>query len=187
MDIRDLDRRAIESTGGIIDKLTDDQLDLPTPCDKWTVRDVIAHMVENNQRTIERLTGAAPQAGDDVRRDYRTSAAALTSAFADDAAMEAPFEMPVIGRTVPGSTALTVHFADVLVHGWDLARAIGADIALDPELVEAAVGIVGQFPDVPELWSDDSNVFKPRLAAGGDADPQERLLALTGRRADWTA
>jgi uncharacterized protein (TIGR03086 family) len=70
-------------------------------------------------------------------------------------------------------------FADHLIHGWDLARAIGADETLDPELVDACaawfaerealyrqVGAIGDRPDVPE-----------------DADTQTRLLAAFGRKA----
>ncbi|MGX7826627.1 TIGR03086 family metal-binding protein [Actinokineospora sp. 24-640] len=186
MDIRALDRRAVESTGTVIDKLTDEQLDLPTPCDKWTVREVIGHLVDNNHNLVARVTGLPKrEAGEDPRRDYRVAAAALTGAFVDDAALEVSFEMAVIGRSVNGATALSVHFADVLVHGWDLARAIGVDIALDPELVEAALTIVGRYPDTGELWAEGGTIFAPRVPVPDDADPRRRLLAMTGRSLDW--
>ncbi|MFC7614081.1 maleylpyruvate isomerase N-terminal domain-containing protein [Actinokineospora soli] len=94
MDIRDLDRRAIESTGAVIDELTEDQLDLPTPCAKWVVRDVIAHMVGNNHGLVTKLTGEERQPTDDVRRDYRTSAAALSTALASDDALAHKFDFP---------------------------------------------------------------------------------------------
>lgn len=187
MDIRDLDRRAIESTGAIIDKLSDDQLDLPTPCAKWTVRELIEHMVGNNHRMVARATGEEREPTGDARRDYRTSAAALVSTFADDAAMATTFDVPLAGGEIDARAMLTVHFTDVLVHGWDLARSIGADIALDPELAQAAVAAVSRFPDGSGVWSEEGSVFGPRIAVPEDADPQDRLLGLTGRNRGWTA
>lgn len=186
MDIRALDRRAVESTGTVIDKLTDEQLELPTPCAKWTVRELIGHLIDNNHGLIARVTGLPKrEAGGDPRRDYRVAADALAEAFAADAALGVSFEMAVIGRSVDGATALSVHFADVLVHGWDLARAIGVDIALDPELVEAALKVVGRYPDTGGLWAEDGAIFAPRVPVPDDADPQRRLLAMTGRSLDW--
>ncbi|MGW5053837.1 TIGR03086 family metal-binding protein [Actinokineospora sp. NPDC004072] len=187
MDIRDLDRRAIASTGGIIDKLTDDQLDLPTPCEAWTVRDVIAHIVDNNHVAIARVTGHRPEPTGDPRRDFRVSSETLASVYADDAALAKPVEMAVVNTTVPGEVAFGVHFADTLVHGWDLAQAIGTSIDLDPELVQAALDILEGFPHHPAIWSDQGAIFGPRVEAPADADPQVRLLALTGRKADWAA
>lgn len=187
MDIRDLDRRAIDSTGGIVDKLTDDQFDLPTPCAKWTVGELVDHLISNNHRIVAKLTGEERAPTGDRRRDYRASADALTAAFADDAAMSVLFEMPLVGRDVDGRTALTVHFADVFVHGWDLARAIGADLALDPELVAAVTATVSRYPDAPGVWAEDGTVFAPRIEVAADADPLSRLLALTGRDQGWTA
>ncbi|GAA4431288.1 TIGR03086 family metal-binding protein [Actinokineospora soli] len=185
MDIRDLDRRAIESTGAVIDELTEDQLDLPTPCAKWVVRDVIAHMVGNNHGLVTKLTGEERQPTDDVRRDYRTSAAALSTALASDDALAHKFDFPLLGGEVNTQAMLTVHFNDVLVHGWDLARSIGADITLDPDLVDFALNAMSGLPDNPGIWSDEGSVFAPKRTVPADATPQDRLLALTGRDHTW--
>jgi hypothetical protein len=68
-------------------------------------------------------------------------------------------------------------FADPLVHGWDLARAIGLDeAALDPALVESCSAWF-------TAWEDGyrgAGVIGPRAAPGTSGDA-ERLLAAFGR------
>ena len=184
MDIRSLDRRAIAATGAVVAALTDAQLDLPTPCAEWTVSELIGHLVDNNRRLLRQVGAEVPERTGDPRADYRASADALVRAFADDAALAVRVPMPVAGRDVSGRTALTVHFSDVLVHGWDLARAVGADHAFDPELAAAAAEIVGRFPDA--VWTEDGALFAPQRAVDPAADPSSRLLGLTGRDQGWT-
>lgn len=67
--------------------------------------------------------------------------------------------------------------SDVTIHTWDLARAVGADERLDPDLVEA-------------VWSDldgqrdmlaESGLFSDPVDLPDDASLQDRLIALTGR------
>lgn len=180
MDIRALDRRAVEVTGGVIDRLTDEQLDLASPCSAWTVRGVIGHMVDNNHGMLAKLAGHEPPAevelGADPRVDFRETAEAFLAAFGTDEAQEAPFELLGVERT--GAVAQSVHFADVLVHAWDIASAAGIDLRFDEDLAEAAVKVVSLFPE--ELWGPDG-AFAARLPVAEDASAHERLLALTGR------
>jgi uncharacterized protein (TIGR03086 family) len=70
-------------------------------------------------------------------------------------------------------------FADHLVHGWDLARAIGADERLDPELVDACARWFTEMED----GYRSSGAIGPRPEAPPGADPQTRLLAAFGRTA----
>src|SRR5690606_12056491 len=67
--------------------------------------------------------------------------------------------------------------ADHLVHAWDLARAVGADERLDPELVEAVTTWFG-------TWEDgyrQAGVIGPRPRLADGADAQAQLLAAFGR------
>ncbi|MGH3863324.1 TIGR03086 family metal-binding protein [Actinokineospora sp.] len=180
MDIRALDRRAVEVTGAIIDRLTDEQLDLASPCSEWTVRGVIGHMVSNNHGMLAKIAGQEPPAeaglSADPRVDFRETAEAFLVAFGGDEAQEAPFELLGVDRT--GAVAQSVHFADVLVHAWDIASAAGIDLRFDEDLAEAAVKVVSRFPE--ELWGP-GGAFSARLPAAEGASAHERLLALTGR------
>jgi uncharacterized protein (TIGR03086 family) len=70
-------------------------------------------------------------------------------------------------------------FADHLIHAWDLARAIGADERLDPELVDACAG---WFASMEDLYRSIGAIGeRPEVRPG--ADPQTTLLAAFGRTA----
>jgi hypothetical protein len=65
----------------------------------------------------------------------------------------------------------------MLIHGWDIAIATGQSADLDPELCLAATGIIAKYP--PSFWGS-GRFFAPQIDIAS-TDPQERLLALTGR------
>jgi uncharacterized protein (TIGR03086 family) len=67
--------------------------------------------------------------------------------------------------------------SDLLLHAWDLARALGVDETLDPELVDAV--LTAAEPHTDELAA--SGLFAPPVPVPADADPQTRLIALFGR------
>jgi uncharacterized protein (TIGR03086 family) len=69
--------------------------------------------------------------------------------------------------------------SDLVVHGWDLARAIGGDEQMDPELCELSYR--GWAPRAAELRG--SGAVGPAPEIPPDADRQTRLLALFGRKA----
>ena len=81
-------------------------------------------------------------------------------------------EMP--GAGLAGFAAL-----DVLVHGWDLATAIGADSTIDPSLAEPMLVFARQ------AISDEMGTRAPRIgpeiSVAADADPTSRLVAYLGR------
>ncbi|HYF45354.1 MAG TPA: hypothetical protein VD926_04025, partial [Acidimicrobiales bacterium] len=71
-----------------------------------------------------------------------------------------------------------------VVHGWDLARALGRRYeATDPELA-AVIGFYGEFPDEARSTEPDA-AFGPVVDVGGDASPLDRALALSGRDPAW--
>lgn len=69
-------------------------------------------------------------------------------------------------------------FIDVLIHGWDLAKATGQDSRIDPELVDACLEVV---EPQAELFRG-AGVFGPAITPPPGAGAQERLLALLGRQ-----
>jgi uncharacterized protein (TIGR03086 family) len=79
---------------------------------------------------------------------------------------------------VPGSVAASINFVDVLVHGWDLARATGQHATLDSHLAEPALEISRN------LVSDQlraAGAFGPEVAASAGASTADRLVAFLGR------
>jgi uncharacterized protein (TIGR03086 family) len=86
-----------------------------------------------------------------------------------------------MGATTPRSLlpALT---GDVLMHSWDVARAVGLDIALDPELSADALAMGQKNSDRLQA----SGMFGPPVAVDDDASVGDRMLGVFGRDPAWT-
>jgi len=152
----------------------------------WTVGDLVAHMV-TEMLWVAPLLAGEPYAegrfpddtddllGDDPFTGWETAADAALSAFAEDDAMVRTVHL-TRGPAPAAEYALEL-IADLTVHAWDLARAIGADTELDGELVTAALLVGDRLPEdgVPGLFD------KP-VDTSAAASPQQRLLARFGRR-----
>ena len=67
------------------------------------------------------------------------------------------------------------------MHTWDLARATGQDVDLDPDF--CAELLAGMEP--MEQVMRDSGQYGPRVAVPETADAQARLLGFIGRDPAW--
>ena len=72
---------------------------------------------------------------------------------------------------------------DVLVHTWDLSKAIGEPISLDPELARWALDVSARH----EGELNASGLYRPPVATSSEADVTSRLVALLGRDPSWPA
>jgi uncharacterized protein (TIGR03086 family) len=186
MDIAALHERALQSTRRTVAGITPDQLDAATPCEGWSVRDLLNHVVSGNEWAAELAAGATIEdvgdaldgdvIGDDPLAAYDTSAGRAASVFKQPGALEAP--CAVSYGPVPGEVYAGHRFLDVLIHGWDLAVATGQDTGIDPELVEACIGVVT--PQAALL--SGSGMFGGDVVAPPGADRQTELLAMLGRK-----
>lgn len=156
-----------------------------TPCEGWTVRDLVNHVVSGNHWVGELVAGRTiDEVGDrldgDVLGDDPAGAAAessriATEAFAAPGAMDAP--CAVSYGPVPGSVYCGHRIIDQVGHAWDLATATGQDTTLPADHVAACIEIVlPQF----ELLAG-SGAFGNASDPGDSADPQRRLLSMLGR------
>jgi uncharacterized protein (TIGR03086 family) len=177
--------RALDATGTIVDRITPDQLDLTTPCDGWSVRELLNHVVGGNYWAAELAAGKTiAEVGDrldgdtlgtDASAAYRKSARLAATAFNAPGAMDAP--CAVSYGPVPGSVYCGHRILDVAIHGWDLAKATGQDPTIDPELVDAVTAIVAPQMDL----LSGSGMFGTTVTIDPNADAHTRLLALLGR------
>lgn len=185
LDLADVHARALEHTRGIVEGVPSDQLAGTTPCDGWNVADLLNHVVSGNfwvgplvaGQTIDEVGDRfdGDVIGDEPARAYAESAAIAGAAFKGEGAMEAP--VAVSYGPVPGSIYCGHRFIDVLVHGWDLAKATGQDTTLPPDLVLACIEVV---KPQAELLAG-SGAFGTTIPVDDGADPQTVLLGLLGR------
>lgn len=185
--IADLHDRALASTRRIVAGVRADQWHDATPCEDMDVHDVVNHIVSGNfwvaplveGRTIEEVGDRydGDVLGDDPTAAYDTSAEPAAAAFHRPGALDAPVAVsygPVPGRVYAGH-----RFLDVLIHGWDVAKATGQDTTLDAELVEACWELAQREADMVR----GSGVFGKEVPVPHDAPLQDRLLAFLGRTA----
>ncbi|MEU1014464.1 TIGR03086 family metal-binding protein [Streptomyces sp. NPDC005898] len=166
----------------------DDQWKAPTPCTDWTVRDLVNHLVSEQLWVppLVRDGATVDDVGDTFDGDLLGSdpvAAWETAAAASRAAFRAPRALDRAVHLSFGETPATFYCGqmttDLVVHAWDLSRAIGADETLPGDLVDFAAREIE--PYAAELAK--SGLFDPPLEPPPGADAQSRLLALVGRRA----
>jgi uncharacterized protein (TIGR03086 family) len=114
-----------------------------TPCADWDVRALLNHLIYVNLRYAALLRGESPpegtadHVGDDHVAGFRASAAVARAAFSDEERLELLHDSPV-GR-VPGTMFVQHVVNELLVHGWDLARATGQPTDLAPDVAERSL------------------------------------------------
>jgi uncharacterized protein (TIGR03086 family) len=177
--------RACESFDRLIKAIGEEDWHAPTPCPDWDVRELVNHVTVEDLWAAELFAGRTIQEvgtaldGDQLGQDPaarwdQARAGALAVAGRPDA-MSATVHLSF--GDFPGSEYALQLFADHLIHGWDLATAIGADTAMDPDLVRACAA---WFATVEDGYRA-AGAVGPRPAISPDADPQTVLLAAFGR------
>jgi uncharacterized protein (TIGR03086 family) len=145
--------------------------DRRSPCDAWDARGVVEHVIGFHDVLILRPLGMKPdRPREDPRARWRLTYDSLTEALESGAAarLDAYRLMPNLTR-------------DVLVHTWDLARAVGSDDRLDPGWCER---FYSALPTDPGALTA-SGMFEAPVAVDDETDVQARLLARLGRDPAW--
>ncbi len=156
--------------------------DAPTPCTGWTVRDVVRHTIDTEREFLDRHDlhlAVVVDADTDPAAAWRAHAAAVGSVLADGAADRAIDGY--FGPTTIGATMADFYGWDLMIHGWDIARATGQEWPVTADEAEA----LGRTADGwgPALYSE--GVCAPAVQVPADASPQDRLLARLGRDPHW--
>lgn len=186
VDLPEVHARALDHARRSVAGVGDEQWDVVSDCEDWTVRELVNHVVTGNYWAAELGSGLTIEAvgdrldgdvlGTDPLRAYDDSALVAAAVFRAPDAMDKP--CAVSYGPVPGSVYCGHRFLDVLVHGWDVAASTGQDTTLDPALVDACLAVIE--PQLDMLAG--SGAFGTPLEVPDDADPQTRLLAVLGRR-----
>ena len=185
MDV-ELYEKGMREADRVIRGIGPDQYGAPTPCSEWDVRQLVNHMVFGNWMFARAAAGervavdgdddAEPDmVGDDPVLAFRDSAEAAVAAWRRHG-VEELVHLPF--ADLPGAAAMRIHFKDVVVHTWDLARATGQDEEMDPELATAALEISHAVVN-DELRQ--FGAFGPEVDVGDDAPVHHRLVAFLGR------
>ncbi|WP_329108656.1 TIGR03086 family metal-binding protein [Micromonospora sp. NBC_01699] len=189
MDLLETYRRSLGEFTDRVAEVGFDQWALPTPCGDWDVRTLVNHVVVEDRWTVPMLAGARiEQVGDEFEGDLLGADPAGAARDAAAAAVRAAGEPGALDRTVflsfgdtPAREYLQQLLAEHLVHGWDLAVAIGVDPKLDAEAVR---GCARWFAEQVGTYRQGGLVASA-VHVPENAGEQDRLMAAFGRDPDW--
>jgi uncharacterized protein (TIGR03086 family) len=164
-----------------VEAVPDDGWASQSPCEEWTARDVVRHVVESSGHffgLVGRPAPEGPSVDDDPRAAWAAARDGMQAALEDPEIATLEFEGRMGRQTFEQAVGRFI-CADLVVHAWDLARAAGLDERLDPDAVHRVFeGMKG----MGEMMRS-SGAFGEPVDVPDDADEQTRLLAFVGRRA----
>ncbi|REK87648.1 TIGR03086 family protein [Streptomyces inhibens] len=171
----------------------DDQLDAPTPCEKYAVRHLLGHLVGLTaafQDVARKELGPTTSTSPDVfrpdvspgwRAELDRNLAGMVKAWRAPQAWEGETEAG--GVALPGSVAGRVALNELVLHGWDLARATGQEYAPDADSLKVSCALLSAWAEA----GASGPLFGPVVPVPQNAPLLDKVVALGGRRPDWTA
>ncbi|MDA3645228.1 TIGR03086 family metal-binding protein [Saccharopolyspora indica] len=179
---------AADRLAALLTGVTDAQLTAPTPCSEYTAGDLIDHIsglslaftgaaVKDFSLTAQGPSGDASRLPADWRTRIPEQLTAMAGAWADPAAWDGMTQAG--GLELPGPVAGLIALDELVVHGWDLAKATGQPFDCDEESLTACLEFVGP------AAGDEEGPFDPPVEVAADAPPLDRLIGLTGRDPGW--
>ncbi|WP_430335051.1 TIGR03086 family metal-binding protein [Rhodococcus sp. ACT016] len=171
--------------------IADEQLDLPTPCSEWSVSDLLRHFLEltNAFAAAARKvpfpgdgSGRPDQLPSDWQAQLRRQLDAMAEAWRSADAWEG--EATAGGVTLPAPVIAAVAVDELVLHGWDLARATGQPFEADPASIEASLGFAASM-SVPGEEAGREGLYGPVVPVPDDASDLDRLLGYAGRDPQW--
>ncbi|MFC8129335.1 TIGR03086 family metal-binding protein [Streptomyces sp. NPDC057302] len=175
----------------VAEGVRDEQLAGPTPCPEYQVRQLLGHLVgltgafrdaarKDLGANLDQDPGdAVPELGPEWRADLPKLLDELVEAWRDPAAYEGMTRAG--GIDLPGAVAGAVAMDELVVHGWDLARATGQAYAPD----EASLGVARALLTPEEGDMSGNSLFGAVVPVPDGAPLLDRVVGLSGRDPGW--
>ena len=178
-----LDRYRTVATGfdAVVGTITPEGWGAASPCDGWTARDIVVHVVDGHRSVVALASDDTPRPlgpEEDPAAAWSEASRAIAALLADEDVAARVVAGPA-GPMAVGDIIGSFVTMDLLVHTWDLARAVGADDRLDGPSVRRAHEALLPMDEVIRR----PGAFGPRLEAPTGSDPQTEFLYFVGRRA----
>jgi uncharacterized protein (TIGR03086 family) len=176
----------------LVSAVRDDQLGDPTPCAEYTLADLLDHVLgftaafianahkqprppEASREVDGRLLPSDWQAALPKRLDD------LAAAWQQESAWQGQVSAGGIDMSAQDNALIATE--ELVMHGWDIARATGQDFSVD----EASLSAVDRFMELfGERIASGQGPYGPAVAVPDDASHLDRLLGATGRDPDWS-
>ncbi|ALG11316.1 TIGR03086 family metal-binding protein [Kibdelosporangium phytohabitans] len=189
--IADRYRRHADSFERTVAAARPDQWSDPSPCAKWTARDVVDHAVMMHGAMLAPVGRTLSPAPADALGAFRAARADVEALLADPVAAATGCRTPA-GTVTAAEHVDQVLVDDLILHRWDLATALGLDATMDPAEVERMWAANTAIPAetmakfrTPGAFGPGIEVFGPEVPVPPEAPTQDRLLGFIGRDPRW--
>jgi uncharacterized protein (TIGR03086 family) len=166
----------------LVDAVPDDRWDRPSPCEDWKAKDVFEHVVTTEADHLKRMGFELTESIDGLEphKAWPIVRERVQQALDTPAEAEHGYD-GFFGPTTFGASIDQFYSMDLVVHAWDLARAVGLKEfeTMPPGEIEKVSTALASFGDAMR----QPGVFGPEVAVPDDADAQTKVLGVMGRRA----
>ena len=179
--IADRYRRLSSGFSALIATVPPDRWASPSPCEDWTVRDVVVHVIDSQGiflRLVHSDLVPGPEVADDPAGAW-LAASAQTQRGLDDVDFAGRQFDGFFGRTTYAQAVERFLNNDLVVHQWDLAWGSGQNLQMARHDITTLTSAVAEFGAAAR----SPGVYGPALDVADTADDQTRVLALVGRDA----
>ena len=187
-------RPAAQQMARLLEGVSDDALDAPTPCEDLSLSGLISHVggfamafTAAARKDLGDMTSQPPPSGPPpLERGWRTQIAADLAALGE--AWRAPEAWEGMtqagGVDLPAAVAGRVALDELVVHGWDISTATGQRFDPDESELREIEATVRQFRG--DQTDAIPGLFGPLVPVPDDAPLLHQVLGLTGRDPSWT-
>jgi uncharacterized protein (TIGR03086 family) len=180
---------AAAETARVVTGATKTALDQATPCPGWDLRTLLNHTILWTAYSAERRAHGESVAEDlmskdftadpDFAHDYETQVEKAVQAWSEPGAWEG--DRNVMGSAMPAADIAAMLIMEMVLHGWDIAKATGQDYHCDEDLAHALLDTVQAQGDMFRQYQG----FAAVVPVPADASTFDRALSLSGRDPDW--
>lgn len=174
-------RRACADFTDVLRGVAPTQWGAATPCREWDARALVEHVIGFHEYLLLRPLGVrAHRPKQDPFGRWVATANAINVVLDMPDVLDAPRDY-FDGATRPPGAVLPALTTDLVVHTWDLARSIGTNPHLDPELCRRAWEQVASRPGAHQ----ESGLVGRAVEVPADASLEDRLVGRFGRSPRW--
>lgn len=166
------------------------EMQAPTPCSEFDVRGVANHLL-GTLEAMRRVGAGEPldvndpwgTNGDNLSEQWHDDLSHKLMAYAEAWSQPAAWDGDAMDGAVPKQRIGDMGFVEMMLHGWDLARATAQDLEYDEAAVERALEIMNEMGE----QGRSQGAFGPEVQVADDAPAFARVLGQSGRDPEWSA
>ncbi len=175
----------------IVGGVSDDQLSAATPCTEWDLRTLLNHMILWTAYSAERRARDESVPEEMMNFDfvaesgyadaYAAQLDKAVAAWSDPAAWQR--NLNVMGSPTPAADVAALLIAEMVLHGWDAAKASGQDYACRDDVAAAVLEATAANAELFRQYQG----FADPVPVPDSAPEFDRALSLSGRDPRWGA